>query len=408
MTKVAKLKTMLRLPGALRLALLVALVFVLANSAFAYPNFLEDFRRDPFRRPDVDGCQTCHMSAAGGDARNTFGQAFEQNGTRITALLRAQFPDRFNYPTVRGAGGLVFHFSDPASRQMVVENGAARMLVDLEAKSVDGSAAAPPQAVAPAASTSGVPVDPFAREGAFFGMQVVNVPNGKPMKKGGVDFAIQHRFSQAISDAGLGGAFGFDSGATVAYGVRVGLTNRLSVGFMRTNLFKTIEFSSMLHLVRQSASSPVTLAVRGGVEGRSNFHEKYSPFLQPVVTRTFADRVSLSASPIIAFNTRDEASFLPPDLQFGEEHNSTVSIGLGAGVRMLRSTSVVGEYIPRLWGFHGEIKDRPGVSMGLQKSTYRHTFELVVTRQLPMTTSQYAVQGDDYFKIGFNIYRRIR
>jgi hypothetical protein len=357
------------------------------------------------------------MSAAGGDARNPFGQAFESGGTKITTLLRAQFPDRFNYPTVRGAGGVVFHFSDPANKQLVVENGATRMLVDVEAKSVDGNTATGTTSATPAggqsvaqasASSSDIRVDPFAREGAFFGMSVVNIPNGKPMKKGGVDFAIQHRFSQAISDAGLGGAFGFDSGAVVAYGVRVGLSNRVSVGFLRSNLGKTIEFSSMLNVVRQGASSPVTFAVRGGVEGRSNFHERYSPFLQPIITRTFADRVSFTVAPTFAGNTRDEASFLPDDLLFGEGNNHTVSLGLGAGVRFLRSASIVGEYIPRLWGYQGEIKDRPGVSMGLTKSTYRHTFELVVTRQLPMTTSQYTVQGDDYFKIGFNIYRRIR
>jgi len=408
------MKLMRMVVTARRIVLITALLFVSASSAFAYPNFLEDFRRDPFRRASVDGCQTCHMSAAGGDARNPFGQAFERNGTKITALLRAQFPDRFNYPTVSGAGGIVFHFSDPGSKQMVVENGGMRMLVDLEAKTVDGNAAAP-RAAAAAATTApasqksaDVRVDPYAREGAFFGAQVVNLPNGKPMKKGGVDFSIQHRFSQAISDAGFGGGFGFDSSATVAYGVRVGLTNRLNVGFMRSNLSKTIELSSMLSVVRQSASSPVTLAVRGGVDGKSNFHEKYSPFLQPIVTRTFADRVSFTASPTFAFNTRDEASFLPANFRFGVEHNGTVALGLGAGVRVLRSTSIVGEYIPRLWGFQGEIKDRPGVSMGLEKSTYRHTFELVVTRQIPMTTAQYAVQGDDYFKIGFNIYRKIR
>jgi hypothetical protein len=394
-----------------RIALFVAVVLMSASSAFAMPEFLEAFRRDPFRRTTVDGCQTCHMSAAGGDARNVFGQAFERGGEKITTLLRAQFPDRFNYPTVRAAGGIVFHFSDPSSKQMVVENGATRMLVDIEAKTVDGvgaSGTAPAAVSAPAStSTSDVRVDPFSREGAFFGMKIVNLPNGKPMKKGGVDFTIQHRFSQAISDAGLGGAFGFDSGAIVAYGVGVGLSDRLSVSFLRSNLFKTIEFGSMLNVVRQSASSPLTFAVRGGVEGRKNFHERYSPFLQPIITRTFADRVSFTVAPTFAGNTRDEASFLPSDLRFGEENNHTVTLGLGAGVRVLRSTSLVGEYLPRLWGYQGEIKDRPGVSMGLTKSTFRHTFELVVTRQLPMTTSQYAVQGDDYFKIGFNIYRRI-
>jgi hypothetical protein len=75
---------------------------------------------------------------------------------------------------------------------------------------------------------------------------------------------------------------------------------------------------------------------------------------------------------------------------------------------LLFSTSLVGEFIPRLWGYKGEFLDRPGVAIGVQKSTFRHTFELLISRQETMTTSQYAVQGNDRFRIGFNIYRRIR
>jgi hypothetical protein len=85
-----------------------------------------------------------------------------------------------------------------------------------------------------------------------------------------------------------------------------------------------------------------------------------------------------------------------------------VALGLGVGIRFMPSVSLVGEYIPRLDGFRGEFKDRPGVSIGLQKSTFRHTFELVVSRQEPMTPAQVAFQGTDTFRIGFNIYRRLR
>lgn len=389
-------------------------VFGLSSAAaFAMPDYLEAFRRDPFRRPTVDGCNTCHMSPSGGDARNAFGQAFENGGLRITALLRAQFPDRFAFPTSRGAGGAQIHFSDPNGRQVVMETNGVRMLVDLEARSVDGVAATGGGAAAAVASSSptsqgaDVPVDPYAREGAFLGSHVVNLPNGKPMRAGSVDFAIQHRFSQDIDSAGFGGLFGFDSSATVAYSGRVALTDRLSVGVLRTNSFKTIEISSMFSIARQGGSSPLTVAVRGGVEGRQNFHEKYASFVQPIFTRTFADRVSFTASPTFAFDTRQE-SFLPTEFRFGAEHKHTIALGLGTGIRFLKTTSLVGEYIPRLWGYKGEIYDQPGVAIGLQKSTYRHTFELAIHRQSPMTTAQYSVQGEHKWKVGFNIYRRVR
>ena len=117
-------------------------VFLLsASTAFSRPAFLEDFRRDPFRRPEIDGCNTCHMSPQGGDARNPFGQAFESSGMRITPMLRAQFPDRFAFPISRSTADIVFYFSDPAAKQVVVERSGTRMLVDLDGKAVDGVAA---------------------------------------------------------------------------------------------------------------------------------------------------------------------------------------------------------------------------------------------------------------------------
>ena len=102
-------------------------------------------------------------------------------------------------------------------------------------------------------------VDPYAREGAFFGSNVVNLPNGKPEKAGGVDFFIGHRFSQDVHAAGLGGLFGFDSSATVAYGVRTGITDRFSLSLLRSNLFKTISFGSAFQVSRQGETVPVTL-----------------------------------------------------------------------------------------------------------------------------------------------------
>jgi hypothetical protein len=134
---------------------------------------------------------------------------------------------------------------------------------------------------------------------------------------------------------------------------------------------------------------------------------QYSPFIQVVTTRTFKDRVSFSAIPTFAFNTREEGRDVP-GFAFGTAHNDTIALGLGAGVRFLPTVSLVGEFIPRLHGFRGELKDRPGVSIGLQKSTFRHTFELLITRQQPLTPAQVAFQGTDTFRIGFNIYRKLR
>jgi hypothetical protein len=294
------------------------------------------------------------------------------------------------------------------------------MLVDVAGVSVDGRAALVPGGtrVAPQearedaedsdGASSGIRVDDDAREGAFFGANVVNLPNGKPQSAGGVDFWVGHRFTQPAFNRAARDLFGLDSSARIGFGVRVGLTDRISVAAMRSNLDKTIELNSTLQVTRQRGAVPVTFQIRGGVEGRDNFQERHSPYIQLVAVRTFVDRLSLAFVPTFAFSTRNDDSFLPDEFRFGEEHRHTTAIGLGMGLRVFESTSLVAEYIPRVHGFRGEIQDRPGVSVALQKSTFRHTFEIALSTQEPMTTSQYSVQGTDTFRIGFNIYRKIR
>jgi hypothetical protein len=188
---------------------------------------------------------------------------------------------------------------------------------------------------------------------------------------------------------------------------------------MRSNFDKTISLTSALQVSRQSAEVPLTLQLRAGVDGVQNFglcdddenfscRKQYSPFLQATFVRTFGDRISFLLSPIFAFRTKNEDTFFPPEFVFGGDHRDTISLGVGTGIRLLPSVSLVGEFIPRLYGFRGERKDYPGVSIGLQKSTFRHTFELVVSRQQVMTPAQVGFQGNDTFNIGFNIYRRLR
>lgn len=431
--------------------LFISVFLVSSVSAFAFPEYLAAFRADAMRKASVDGCGTCHFNPQGGDERNDFGKAFEAASGTITPAFRARFPTHFTFPVSRVSDALIIHFSDPANKQVVVQTGQTYAAVDVEKKTVDGKAAEAPSASAerPAASPAATParpaaiqggaegvrdidagLDDYSHEGAFFGASVVNLPNGKPTRKGGVDFWIGHRFAQPVcvndcdpdGDEGpsrpsgsIGDLFGLDSSALVGYGVRVGLTDRISVAAFRANAFKALEISAAAQLSRQQDAVPVTLQVRGGFEARRNpagtpfeYYHNYSPFIQVIATRTFYDRVSFVIAPTFAFNTRNEETFFPAEFRFGAEHEHTTALGVGAGVRLRPSVSLVGEYIPRLHGFKGELKNRPGVSIGLQKGTFRHTFELVLSRQEPMTTSQYAFQGTDTFRIGFNIFRRIR
>jgi hypothetical protein len=119
-----------------RLAFIAAAVvslLIYAEPAYARPEFLTRFQDDAFRKPDADGCIVCHVSSRGGGPRNDFGSAFAAAGEVITPLLRASFPDRFKFETVKLPNGTVFYFSDPENKFVVLEKDQQKTLIDLAA-----------------------------------------------------------------------------------------------------------------------------------------------------------------------------------------------------------------------------------------------------------------------------------
>lgn len=127
--------------GALLFALLVMGV---SSPVSARPEYLVRFQSDPQRRPEVDGCATCHVASTGGGARNDFGSAFEATGREITPLLRAGFPRHFNFQTATLADGAVLSFSDPLSKVVVVGRDQQRFAAELAALTAIKAAPLPP------------------------------------------------------------------------------------------------------------------------------------------------------------------------------------------------------------------------------------------------------------------------
>ena len=61
----------------------------------AKPAFMDRYNADPYAKSELKGkCTVCHIGRGGGE-RNDVGEAFEDTGYRITAKLRAKFPNLF-------------------------------------------------------------------------------------------------------------------------------------------------------------------------------------------------------------------------------------------------------------------------------------------------------------------------
>lgn len=129
----AGLKKMIRLT---KIFSLLVFLLVLTEPLYARPEFLARFQSDPFRRPEVDGCNTCHVNPRGGGPRNEFGAAFQAADHVITPMLRASFPDKFKFETAKLANGATFYFSDPESKFVVFERENQKVLIDLTTISV--------------------------------------------------------------------------------------------------------------------------------------------------------------------------------------------------------------------------------------------------------------------------------
>ncbi len=118
-----------------RRELLLACLLVLGavpRPVEAREEFFRMFRSDPFRSTESVTCAACHTSEAGGDELNDFGAAFDDAGQTITALLRAEFPDRFGFYSTRLADGSAFHFADPENKVAVFERDGEKYAIDLD------------------------------------------------------------------------------------------------------------------------------------------------------------------------------------------------------------------------------------------------------------------------------------
>jgi hypothetical protein len=238
--------------------------------------------------------------------------------------------------------------------------------------------------------------------------KIADLPSPVNLKRGSLEIMIQHRFLDSVDKAGAGGAFGIDSGANINLGVNYAITEDISAGIARTRFDRIVELSGTYE-IRTAEESPWRLALRGGVEGRDNFHQDYSPFLQLAGSFDYR-RFRLNAVPMMIFNSRrDELLEFNRARAINPESNHTFALGLGTDIALSRRLSLIGEYVPRLAGFGGLDERRDHMAAGLVVRTWGHVFTILVGSSRDFTPATYGVNAlDRSLSLGFNLYRRIR
>ena len=214
-------------------------------------------------------------------------------------------------------------------------------------------------------------------------------------------FRVTHRFSRPLGQGDFGSLvedlFGLDSGAQIGLEYRYGLMRRTQVGFHRTST-RTIEFFAQREVTAQGEGFPVTIDALAAIDGTNNFRDSYTPALGAVISRTIAERAALYVEPIWVNNSNPDPSDLVDD-------NDTVLVGVGARLRIRPTVYLAIEGVPRVAGYD------PGatqISVGLEKRSGGHLFQLTFTNGVGTTMGQIARGGSntDDWHLGFSISRK--
>ena len=227
---------------------------------------------------------------------------------------------------------------------------------------------------------------------------VVNLPTTLRLPKHASVFHLTHRFNENIRrddfNTIASNAFGIDEGASIGLEYRFGVMRRVEAVVQRTNLGKTIQFSSKIDALHQSASMPVSMSGIVSVEGDDNFKERRAPALGAVISRTLAGRAAVYATPVWVHNS---AAGTGTD-------RDTMFLGLAGRVRVSRTVYLTAEASPRVGGY---VVGTAEYGFGIEKLTGAHVFDLVVSNSQATTYRLISHGGNaESLYIGFNLTRK--
>ncbi|MEO8585807.1 MAG: DUF5777 family beta-barrel protein [Acidobacteriota bacterium] len=214
--------------------------------------------------------------------------------------------------------------------------------------------------------------------------------------KGALEWVFTHRFNEDARDAGGAGLGGLDSGAAIGFGIDYVFVPNVAFQVYRVNNYADYEFALKGTILRPTASLPLALGLRGGLDWRT---AAYAPkttswFGQALLSYTIANRVTLAAAPSYAEDTMYQ--------------QDVFNVPLVLQVKITKSIAVIGEFVPKK-------NDLPNAtyqwSVAVEKQIFHHRFAVWIGNTQATTVDQYI--GGDYgggitdknLKIGFNLSR---
>ncbi|MGH9326458.1 MAG: DUF5777 family beta-barrel protein [Terriglobia bacterium] len=211
--------------------------------------------------------------------------------------------------------------------------------------------------------------------------KLVSLPTGRRLDRHGLYLNFAHRFpfDPAFSGTARGGALlGLDGVALPSFGLRYGVTSRLTVGIYRepSLLGRPIQLSTGYNFLDEHDGAPLNVAVRFAIQGQNDFLKNYTESVEGIVSRSLRSRAQLYLVPTLSFNNRPlelVSGFESSDIVNLPGHN-TFSLGIGGALDIRPTVAVLAEVIPTLANGRPMGILRPAYSFGIQKKIWRHAF----------------------------------
>jgi mono/diheme cytochrome c family protein len=256
-------------------------------------------------------------------------------------------------------------------------------LSDAEINAVAGFVKSLGQAKKPEAGAPGAAPPQMAKVYQPADDYLFSLPTGRRIDRHGLYLNFTHRFVYTPAFSGTGGGdtlFGLDNFSISSFGLRFGVTDKLSVSAYRSPslINRPIELGIAYHFLDEHDGRPINATVRISEDGQNDFSKNFTTNLELMVSRTVTRRAQLYAVPTLSLAARELTSkpgslaSIPPNAP----GFNTFSLGVGGAMDIRPSVALVAEAIPTLANGSELGIHRPAFAFGIQKRVLRHAFTL--------------------------------
>jgi mono/diheme cytochrome c family protein len=210
-----------------------------------------------------------------------------------------------------------------------------------------------------------------------------SLPTGRRLDRHGLYLNFTHRFPYTPAFSGSGGGdtlFGLDDYAVPSFGLRFGVTDKLSVSAYRSPslIDRPIELGVAYNFLDEHEGNPLNAAARVSLDGQNDFSKNFTTNFEMMLSRTITRHSQFYLVPTVSLQQRELISkprslaSVPPNLP----GFNTFVLAAGGALDIRPTVALVTEVFPTLvngpeLGIH-----RPAYAFGIQKRVLHHAFTL--------------------------------